>query len=144
MVRKWKNPFTEPLTSTEAFQPICCEISSMLITLQKYLASLIPPPTFHHLLPCLLLKSAEVWCNWIQLVQKFQPEYCTRMDQISGSWPKAETVAKYFLFYVRPCSTCLCPGTVQYLAMLQVMFLFKTNFLLWNIHWKWYLLDGFQ
>lgn len=24
--------------------------------------------------------------------------------------------------------------------MLQVMFLFKTNFLLWNIHWKWSLL----
>lgn len=110
---KLKVSLTEPFTSIKTFQPICYAISSTLITPPTYLSSLVPPPRFHCLLPYFLLKGAEVWCNWIQLVQKFQPERSTHMDQISGSRPKAETVAKYFLLYVRPHSARLCPGTVH-------------------------------
>ena len=55
---KGKESLTESLTSIGTFQPICCAMSSTLIT--KYISSLIPPPRFHHLLPYLLLKGAEV------------------------------------------------------------------------------------
>jgi len=57
---KGKESLTEPLTTTETFQPTCYSISAMLITPPKYLSSLIPQPRFHHLLPYLLLQSAEV------------------------------------------------------------------------------------